>query len=397
MRWGRVVPDDSCTGSRRGVVAAEVREDAVQQPQLTMTGGPNPVSSRVLHALSRQTVYHYDPLFLDFYRDTTERLKAVFRTTNDVIIMHGEAVLALEAAAASAVEPGEKCLNLVSGPFGKGYARHLSSSGGELLEIEVPFNQSIDPDAVRDMCQRHRDIKIISMVHSETPAGTLNPVQDICRIAKEHGAITIVDAVSSVGGMQLLPDEWGIDICVAGPQKCLGGTPGSGLVAVSEDAWSKMRRRSKPLRGSVLSMLDMKEKWLEGGRFPYTPSVNQVFSVNEAATQLLEEGLDHASRRHYEAAVACRDGIVALELELWPAPEAISATCVTSVKMPEGVSDERLRGTMRERYGVMISGGHGDLIGKLFRIGHMGNMARVHYVLEALAALKSTLADLGLR
>jgi pyridoxamine---pyruvate transaminase len=364
-------------------------------PQFTMTGGPNEVSARVLHAISRQTLYHYDPLFLDLYRETTEKVKAVFQTKNDVIILHGEAILGLEAAAASTIEPGDKCLNLASGPFGKGYVRHIVSRGGELLEIEVPFNESVDPDQVREVFQSHKDIRVLSVVHSETPAGTVNPVQDICAVAKEYGAITIVDAVSSVGGMQVLPDEWGIDICVVGPQKCLACTPGSALVSVSEDAWKKMRSKSKPVRGSVLSMLDWKERWLEGGRFPYTPMVNQIYSVNEAMTQLLEEGLERAFARHHDAAVACRAGIKAMGLQLWPVSEAISADCVTSVKMPDGITDKELRSTMREKHGVMISGGHGDLIGKLFRVGHMGKMAQVPYVLVALAALERTLGDLG--
>lgn len=370
---------------------------AIASPLFTMTGGPNEVPSQVLRAISQQTLYHYDPLFLEIYHDTTEKLKAVFQTQNDIIIMHGEVVLGLEAAAASTIEAGDQCLNLASGPFGKGYARHILSRGGELLEIEVPFNESVDPDQVRKMFQSHKNIKVLSVVHSETPAGTLNPIQEICHIAKEYGAVTIVDAVSSIGGMQVLPDEWGIDICIAGPQKCLACTPGAALVSVSEDAWGKMRSKANPLRGSVLSMLDMKERWLNGGRFPYTPMVNQIYSINAAVTQLLEEGLAHAFARHDAAAIACRAGIKAMGLQLWPVSEEISASCVTSVKLPDGITDKKLRGIMREKHGVMISGGHGDLVDKLFRIGHMGKMAQVSYVLVALAALERTLVDLDIK
>ncbi|MCL5256312.1 MAG: alanine--glyoxylate aminotransferase family protein [Chloroflexi bacterium] len=366
-------------------------------PEFTMTGGPLEVSDRVLRAMARQTMYHYDPLFLELHNDTIDKLKKIFQTKNDLIIMHGEAVLGLEAAAASTIEPGDKCLNLATGPFGKGYGRHVTTFGGELLEIEVPFNESIDPEAVRDMFRAHPDIKVLSVVHSETPAGTLNPIEKLCPIAKEHQAITIVDAVSSVGGMQCLPDEWGVDICIVGPQKCLGAPPGSALVSVSKDAWQKMLGKSEPLRGSVLSMLDFKERLIDNGRFPYTPSVNQVYAVREAAAQLLEEGLEHAFARHRAAALACRAGIKAMGLELWPASEDIMSTCVTAVKMPDGVTDKALRAMMRDKYGVMISGGHGDLIGKLFRIGHMGKMAGVSYVLVALAALEKTLTDLGVK
>jgi pyridoxamine---pyruvate transaminase len=368
-----------------------------QLPQFTITGGPNEISDRVLTAMARQTMYHYDPVFLDLYKDTIEKLKRVFQTNNDLVILHGEAVLGLEAAAASTIEPGDKCLNLASGPFGKGYARHIQRYGGELLELEVPFNEAIDPRDVSDTFEKHRDIKVLSMVYSETPSGTFNPVWDICRIAKEYGAVTIVDAVSAVGGMQCLPDDWGIDLCVASPQKCLACTPGSSMIAVSEDGWKKMLSRSNPLRGSVLSILDFKERWIENGRFPYTPSVNQVYALNEAMAQLLEEGLEQSFERHRTAAKACRAGIKAMGLRLWPVSEDIMSNCVTAVTVPDGVTDESLRGLMREKYGVMVSGGHGNLIGKLFRIGHMGKMAQVAYVLVALAALEKALRDLGVQ
>jgi pyridoxamine--pyruvate transaminase len=366
-------------------------------PLFTMSAGPIEVSDRVLHAISAQTLDQYDPLFLEIYRETTAKIAAVFQTKNDVIIQHGEAVLALESAAAGTVEPGDKCLVLASGPFGKGYGRHITSRGGELLEIAVPFNESIDPAAVRDMFERHPDIRVMSVVHCETPAGTLNPIAEICPIAKEYGAITIVDGVSSVGGHQMLPDEWGVDILIAGPQKSLGGITGAGLVAVSEDAWEKMRSKSKPVRGSVLSMLDWKERWLEGGRFPYTPMVHQVYALNAAMTQLLEEGLENAFARHHSTAMACRAGIKAMGLELWAASEAIAADCVTAVKVPDGLTEQQIVGTMRREQRVTISGGLGELIGKLFRIGHMGKMGQVLDVVVALAALEKTLVSLGVR
>ncbi len=363
-------------------------------PQITQCGGPNPVPERVLQALSKQTLYHYDPVFLKIYEDTTEKIKQLFRTNNDVIMMHGEAVLGLEAAAASLVAPGDLCLNLVSGPFGKGYSRHLKHAGGRVIEIEVPFNESITTQQVAKAFDEHPDIAVVSMVHSETPAGTLNPIETICPVAKAHGAVTIVDAVSSAGGMDVCPD-WGIDICITSPQKCISGTPGTAVAVVSKDAWKKMLDREEPFRGSILSMLDMKERWLEGGRFPYTPSVNQVYALNEAVTLILEEGLDHVFARHERVANYCRAEIRAMGLELWPVSDEIMSTCVTAITIPEGITDEQLRGWMREKYKVMISGSHGELSGKLVRIGHMGNTATETRVMVAIDALKKTLKDIG--
>ncbi len=364
-------------------------------PKYTVTAGPTEVSSRVLRAISQQTLYHYDPVFLERYRDTTEKLKLVFQTKNDIIIMHGEVILGLEGAAKSLVEAGDKCLNLATGPFGKGYGRHFLAVGGEMFEIEVPFNQVIDPADVRKMFEEHPDIKVVAMAHCETPAGTVNPVKEICAIAKEYGAITIVDAVSSVGGIDLKVDEWGVDVCVVGPQKCLGATPGSALVSVSDAAWNKMKSNKKPLRGSILSMLDQKERWLDGGRFPYTPMVNQMASVNEAVTQLLEEGLENSFARHHAAAVACREGIKAMGLKLWPVSEEICSDCATAVTMPEGLTEQILSDLLRDKYGVMISGGHGALVDKVFRIGHLGYTANLNHVMAALMALEEALTELG--
>ncbi|MDO4175876.1 MAG: alanine--glyoxylate aminotransferase family protein [Bacillota bacterium] len=364
-------------------------------PIMTQCGGPNPIPERVLHAISKQTLYHYDPVFLEIYKDTTAKVQKLLRTENDVIMMHGEAVLGLEAAAASLVNPGDTCLNLVSGPFGQGYARHLKRTGGNVVEIVVPFNESVKAEQVEDMFRKNPDIRIVSMVHSETPAGTLNPVKEICEIAKKYGAVTVADAVSSAGGIDVQPD-WGIDVCITSPQKCISGTPGTAIAAVSEDAWNKMKSNDTPLRGSILSMLDMKERWLEGGRFPYTPSVNQVYSINEAITVILEEGLDNVLNRHKRVAEYCRYQVKDLGLELWPASDDIIADCVTAITMPEGTNDAELRGIMRDRYKVMISGSHGDLSGKLIRIGHMGHTAYEAKVMIAVDALKSTLKDLGL-
>jgi pyridoxamine--pyruvate transaminase len=370
---------------------------SLDPPLFTMSAGPIEVTERVLHAISAQTLDQYDPLFIDIYHETTARIAAVFQTRNDVIIQHGEAVLALESAGASTIEPGDKCLVLVSGPFGKGYGRHVVRHGGELIELEVPFNESIPPETVEKMFRRHPDIKVMSVVHCDTPAGTLNPIHEICPIAKEHGALTIVDAVSSLGGHQLLPDEWGVDILIAGPQKSLGGITGAGLVAVSEAAWHKMLSKSTPLRGSVLSMLDWKERWLEGGRFPYTPMVHQVYALNAAMSQILEKGIGYSIARHHAAGVACRAGIKAMGLQLWPASEDIAADCVTAVAVPDGLSEQQIVGTMRRDQRVAISGGLGDLIGKVFRIGHMGKMAQVLDVVVALAALEKTLVSLGMK
>lgn len=364
-------------------------------PVMNAASGPVEVTDRTLRDLSRPVLYHYDPAFIDLFDHTCRLLQRVFQTHYDVVIMQGEAILGLEAAAASLISPGDKVLNLVSGVFGKWFEDFIARYGGEAVELAVPYNDAIDPQAVRAALQRNRDIKLLSVVHSETPSGTVNPVQAIGAIAREFGVLTIVDTVSGLGGEVLSPESWGMDVAVAGPQKCLGGTPGLSLMAISPAAWAAMESKPSPLRGSFLSILDWKSAWLEGRRFPYTPSISEIYALESVLTQALEEGVERYAARHSMIAHACRAGIKALGLELWAAREEIAAPCCTAVTMPEGLTDKDVRGIMRERYGVMISGGYGELSGKLFRLGHMGKAAHPTYLAAQLAMLERTLADLG--
>lgn len=364
-------------------------------PMMTLASGPVEVSERTLREQSRPVLYHYDPAFIDLFEHSCSLLQQVFRTRHDVIIMQGEAVLGLEAAAACLIAPGNKVLNLVSGVFGKWYEGFISKYGGTTIELAVAYNEAVDPEGVRAALKKHPDIKLLSVVHSETPSTTVNPVREIGAIAREFGVLTIVDTVSGLGGEVLSPEEWGIDVAVAGPQKCLGGPPGLSLMTISPAAWTAMEKRNPPLRGSFLSILDWKDTWLARRVFPYTPSVSTIYALESALTEVLEEGVERCAARHQTIARACRAGVKALGLKLWPAREEIAGPAATGVALPEGIEDKKLRGHMRERYGVMISGGYGDLAGKLIRLGHMGKAAHPTYLAAQLAILERSLADLG--
>jgi len=362
----------------------------------TMSAGPNTIHDRVRQAYGSQIVYHYDPEFHRLFDDTTAKLGQVYRTTGDVVIMQGEAVLGLEAASACTVRPGDKCLNLVTGVFGAGYARYFTFySGKEPIQIIKPYNEAIDPAEVEEVLRREGDIRAVAMVHSETPSGSVNPIREICAVARRYGALTIVDAVSSIGGMHLPVDEWGIDLTIGGPHKCLGAAPGSALIAVSERAWEAMRTHPQPRRRSYLSLLDWKEGWMAERRFPFTVFVGQIRGVNEALTMALEEGLEKRVARHTHVAQICRAGVAAMGLEFWPVSREIMSTCVTAIRTPQGIDAGQLIEHMRERYGVAITGSLKELAGKVIRIGHMGHMAQPMYVVMALAALERSLFDLG--
>lgn len=367
----------------------------MRDPDFTLSAGPVAASPRVLAALGSPLIYHYDPAFLARYRNTEQKLRQVFRTSNDILLMQGEAILGLEAAARGLVHPGTPVLNLVQGVFGKGMGYWLKDFGADLHELEVPYNDAVDPGAVEAYLNAHPEIDLVTIVHSETPSGTFCDVAAIGPIAHEHGALTLVDCVSSLGGMRLDSDDWQLDVCVAGAQKCLGGPPGITMMSVSAGAWERIAANPAAPRSSYLSMLDWKEQWLEGDKFPFTPSVGELHGLEAAVDELLDEGLDNSIERHARAAAAFRAGVRALGLDLWPRSDDIAADCVSAIAVPNGLTDTQVRAHCRERYGVMISSGQGA--GNLVRVGHMATSARGLYPVLGLTAVGQTFLDLGAR
>jgi pyridoxamine--pyruvate transaminase len=370
-----------------------IDERVTRDPEFTLTTGPAGAYPRVLTALSQPITHYYDPAFVECFRRTEAKVGQVFGTNHDVILLQGEAVPGLEAAARSLVRPGMPVLNLISGIFGQGMSLWLTSMGAQLHELSVAYDEAVDPDEVDAYLDAHPDIELLCVVHCETPSGTLNDCARIGPIARAHGVLTLVDCVASLGGMPLDPDGWQLDVCVAAPQKCLGGTPGISLITVSPRAWAAIERNTAGPRGSFLSLLDWRDRWHRSGRFPYAPSVSAVHGVEAACDLFLEEGREAVYARHQMAAQVCRAGIAAMGLRLWPAREAIMSPCVTAVAVPDGLDQAAVCDYVRARYDVLISGSDGA--GNLVRIGHMGLAASAFHPVVGLAALGRSLADLG--
>ena len=249
--------------------------------------------------------------------------------------MQGEAVLGLEAAARALVKPGTRCLNLVSGVYAAWFGDWLREYGAEVHEVRVPYDEAIDPAAVAQALDEHGPFELVALVHSETPSGIENPLAEIGPLAHEHGALMLADVVSSLGGTQLLIDEWHVDVAVAGPQKCLAGPPGMSLITVSPRAWEAMESNPTAPRGSFLSLLDWKHRWIDGGRvaFPYTPSVSDVNGVHAALRGGARRGARRSrSRPMPEPRAHAAPGVTAMGLELWPRSESYAANCVTAVR-----------------------------------------------------------------
>jgi pyridoxamine---pyruvate transaminase len=369
----------------------------MRDPSFTLTAGPTAATPRTLQALGQPIIFDYDPIFLEKFRELERKVGELLRSSEDIVLMQGEAVLGLEAAARALTRPGMKALNLVSGVYAAWFGDWLREYGAEVVDVRVPYDEAVDAADVQRALQENSDVELVAVVQSETPSGIHNPVGEIAPAVREAGALLLVDAVSAVGCEDVLVDEWGIDVCVVGPQKCLAGPPGMSLMSISSAAWEAMRRNPNAPRGSFLSLLDWKERWVDTDKtkFLYTPSVVDVNGVDSVVDQVLEEGLENCIARHQAAARAVRAGVKAMGLELWPRREDYAAGCVTAVRVPEGVSRAGALQHIRERYGVMLSGGYGELADKLFRIGHMGPAADSLNPVVGVSALGRGLKDLG--
>ena len=366
-----------------------------QDPLFTLTTGPVDAYPQVLRALSRPVLYDYDPAFLGFYEKVVEKVRSAFRTAHMPVILQGEPVLGLEAGAASLIAKDDVVLNLASGVYGAGFAYWAKRYCAEVLEIRVPFDQVIDPAQVAAMLKARPDIRVVAVCHHDTPSGTINPVAQIGRRVAAHGAYLLVDAVSSFAGMDVGPDSCQADLFVTGPNKCMGCPPGLSLVGVTPRAWEKMKSNPNAPRDSMLSILDWEHAWRRDRAFPFTPSVSEINGLDAALDLYLTEGPEQVWARHAITAEACRAGVLAMGLRLWPADIRTASPTATAVRIPPGIEDAALRAAARARYGVVFSSGRGETLGKLVRIGHMGPTARPLYAVVALTALGGALRALG--
>jgi pyridoxamine--pyruvate transaminase len=367
------------------------------EPVVTLTSGPVNAYAAVLRGLGRTVLYDYDPAFQRFYESVVGKAQEAMRLSNRPVILHGEPVLGLEAAAASLIAADDVVLNLASGVYGKGFGYWAKRYSPHLLEIETPYNEAIDPQAVADMLKRHPEITIVSVCHHDTPSGTINPIDEIGALVAAHGAYLIVDAVSSFGGMKTHPEDCKADIYVTGPNKCLGAPPGLTLMGVSDRAWARMKANPAAPRASMLSIVDWENAWSREKPFPFTPSVAEVNGLDVALDLYLNEGPEAVWARHALTAKATRAGALAMGLSLWPASEAIASPTTTAIRTPEGIDEKALRQAARERYGVVFSSGRGETLGKLTRIGHMGPTAQPIYAVVALTALGGALSAAGMK
>lgn len=364
-------------------------------PVFTLTAGPVDAYPEVLQALGSPILYDFDPAFQAFYEQVALKAQKVLGTDSPPLILQGEPVLALEAAAASLIAKEDVVLNLASGVYGKGFGYWAARYAKELCEIEVPYNETIDPQAVKKFLAENPKVKVVSVCHHDTPSGTINDINAIGAVVAEAGGLLIVDAVSSFGGMDVDPKACNAAIFVTGPNKCLGCPPALSLVSVSDAAWDKMQKNPDAPFASMLSLTDWRHAWKAGEPFPFTPSVAEINGLDAALTRHLDEGAENVWARHALTAQVCRAGIIAMGLDLWAARPQIASPTTTAVKMPDGVDAGKVIEQARARYGVSLSAGRAETLGKLLRIGHMGPTAEPAYALIAVAAVGGALKAIG--
>ncbi|MBU2602255.1 MAG: alanine--glyoxylate aminotransferase family protein [Actinobacteria bacterium] len=368
-----------------------------RKPDFIMTAGPVQASDRVRAALGGQIIFDYSEPFFELYRDTERRLKTLFKTENDIVMMQGEALLGLEAVSVCGLDEGDVVINIESGHYGEGNRYFIEKYGGKAVPVETEWNTVVQPEQLEAVLKANPEAKILWIVHCETPCGTISDLETLVKLGKRHGCLVFVDAVSSLGSRDIRTDEWGIDVMSVGSQKVLGAPPGLSAMSVSEAAWEKFRSVRNPNRHSYFSILDWKEKWIEGGFWPYTPSTTDVAGLNAAVSEYLEVGHEEHFRRYAEVARAARAGVRAMGLEIWPDKDENACEVVTAVTVPAGIDDKELRGRMLERFGVLISGSliNTPIFGKLVRIGHMGGCCDPSYAVLALAAMEHSLKEMG--
>jgi pyridoxamine---pyruvate transaminase len=370
-------------------------DDGEIGPVFTLATGPAGATPATLAALSQPILHHLDPAFRVRYAQTAGLLQQAFGTEQAPVIFPGEAVTGLEAAAASLIGPDDVVLNLVSGIYGQAFGRLAGRYAAEVSEIRAGYDSAVPAGQVAHALRERPEITIVSVVHCETPSGTLNDLSAIAAATAGSGALLLVDAVSSFGGERCDFAGWPADLAVVAPQKCLGGPPGLSLLHVSDRAWQHMTANPRAPRGSALSILDWRDVHLDGHAFPFTPNVTEINALHSCLAQYLAEGPAAVRERHRAAARSVRAGAVALGLGLWAKDPAIRASTVTAVEMPPGVDEARVRAVARAEYGVMLAGGQGDFAGRVLQIGHMGPAAYPMAPVIALTALGGALRRAG--
>lgn len=365
-----------------------------QPPRRVLMGpGPSDIYPQVLQALSRPTIGHLDPLFITMMDELKALLQYAFQTQNPfTIAVSAPGSAGMEACFVNLVEPGDKVVVCRNGVFGQRMVENVERCGGVAVTVDNTWGEPVSPGLLEQTLNQHPDAKIVAFVHAETSTGALSDAKTLAEIARRFDCLTIVDAVTSLGGVPLLVDEWQLDAVYSGSQKCLSCVPGLAPLTFSAKALEKIASRQHKVQSWFLDQSLVLGYWNGGAKRSYhhTAPVNSLYALHEALLLLQQEGLEHAWQRHQKMHQELKAGLMELGIE-FVVDEAYRLPQLNAVYIPQGVDDAAVRQTLLERYNLEIGAGLGDLAGKAWRIGLMGYGARAENVALCVKALAQTL------
>ncbi|KJY79893.1 pyridoxal-phosphate-dependent aminotransferase family protein [Vibrio nigripulchritudo] len=361
--------------------------------RILMGPGPSDVYPEVLQAISRPTVGHLDPLFIKMMDELKQLLKYAFQTENEfTIAISAPGSAGMEACFVNLVEPGDKVIVCRNGVFGERMKENVIRCGGDAVVVDDEWGTPVSVQKVQAAFDQHPDAKILAFVHAETSTGACSDAEALAKIAKQHGALTIVDTVTSLGGVPLYVDKWGLDAVYSGSQKCLSCIPGLSPLTFSAAAISKITERSAPVQSWFLDQSLVLGYWSGEGKRSYhhTAPVNSLYALHESLLKLKNEGLENTWKRHKTMHDKLKKGLEKLGIQ-FVVDEPYRLPQLNAVYVPDGIDEAKVRAELLENYNLEIGAGLGALAGKAWRIGLMGYGAREENVALCLKALEESL------
>ena len=368
---------------------------ALDPPRRTLMGpGPSGADPSVLAAMGLPILGHLDPEFMRIMDECQTMMRRVFRTANDVTLATpGTGTSGMEAAVMNLLQPGDRAIVGICGYFGERIAQMAARTGAEVTRVTAPWGSPIAPDDV-ERALREGPARLVAVVHAETSTGVRQPVEPVARLAREAGALLLLDCVTSLGGEPVDVDAWGVDAAYAGTQKCLSAPPGAAPLTLSPAAWSAVQARETPANSWYLDLGLLEAYWDSRRAYHHTSPISMTYALHRALALVLEEGLEARWARHERHGRALQRGLEAMGLALH-ADAAHRLSVLTTVRIPEGVEDAPVRRALLDRFGIEIGGGLGDLRGRVWRVGLMGESSTPGNVLYFLASLGALLRGHG--
>lgn len=362
--------------------------------RILMGPGPSNVSPRVLQAMAAPCIGHLDPYFLKVMDETQQLLRYLFRTRNALTIpVSGTGSAGMETCFVNVVEPGDEVLVCVNGVFGSRMTDIVNRIGGKLIRVDAEWGRAIDPEAVRKAV-KGKNPKVLAAVHAETSTGACTPLEELSKIARETGALFLVDTVTSLGGIEVDVEKMGIDVVYSGTQKCLSCPPGLSPISFSDKALQVLKARKTPVVSWYLDMGMVSSYWGAERKYHHTAPVNAIYGLREALRIIAEEGLEARFARHLLNHRALVAGIEAMGLSMY-VPKAERLPTLNTIRIPEGAEDAEVRKALLNDFGIEIGAGLGALAGKVWRVGLMGHSSTRKNVILFLSALTAILKAQG--